>query len=69
MNRLRGMGAIPRIGCGVAGAPVNVGAGGTSGEGIGTGGVTGNGSDARAPGAIASNPKEIRKPARRTARS
>jgi hypothetical protein len=67
MKRLRGVGAILRTGCGAAGAPLNAGAGGTSGEGIGTAGVAGNGSDARATGAIAKNTKKIEKVERLTA--
>ena len=51
----------------MAGAPVKVGDAGA--DGIGTAGVAGNGSDARATGAIAIKTKKIRKVERRTARS
>ncbi len=69
MKRLRGVAGMSRTGRGVAGAPVYAGAGGWLSDGIGTGGVTGNGSDARAAGAIANTTKKIRKVVRRTRRS
>src|SRR5581483_11371849 len=37
MNGLRGVGGTPRIGCGVAGLPMNAGGGGTATEVIGVG--------------------------------
>jgi hypothetical protein len=39
MNRFCGVGGIPVIGRAVAGRPVNAGAGGWSGDGIGTAGI------------------------------
>ena len=59
MKRLRGVAGMPWTGWATAASPVKDGLAGA--DGIGTGGVTGNGSAACAPGAIAIKTKKIRK--------